>query len=271
MRFFKYLRFLSLKVKYHFTLYGRLFKLIDYSVKPNDDFIFKMSDDGHAAVLSISTYPVMDTESVGSVWIFIQTGCWKLLRQLLPKNNKNNLYFGAGLDISQDGKRIAISTLKREDVSTVPSVDVSVRYPSSGMKMGTGAVTIYDQFTYTDANGIRQTEYKFHSEILSTDYDNDSGFGKYLAFSRDGQLLAIAVPEALLFGIRLGEIVIYRFDGLRYHPSLKIRGQLAFSNFGRGMYFSNDGRYLICNHLNHWGKTIRVPYEINDSETSGEK
>lgn len=267
MHFFNYLRYLYLKIQYHFILHGRLLKLIDYRMQLKDDYIFKMSDDGQIAVLSIPTYSLSTSENVGSIWIFIKNNQWHLLRQITPKTIEDNLYFGSGIDISSDGKLIAVSMPNQQPSTLQVNDETTPRYQSTSyLTLGTGSVTIFDQFVYQKRDGSWHLDYKFHDKLQSTDYDSKSGFGRNLVFSPNGNYLAVAVPKALMFGIRVGEIAIYHWDAHGYRLVMKIRGQLGFSNFGMDMHFSSNNDRLFCKYRNQSGKVIKAvfPFQTED-------
>ena len=267
MVFFKYLRYLGLKLKYYIILNGTLLKLIDYRIQLKDDYIFKMSDDGRIAVLSIPTCPLLASENVGSIWIFIKNDQWRLLRQITPKTVEDNLYFGSGIDISSDGKMIAVSMPNQQPSTLQVNDETTPRYKSTSyLTLGAGSVTIFDQFVYQKRDGSWHLDYKFYDKLQSTDYDSESEFGRNLTFSPDGEYLAVAVPKALMFGIRVGEIAIYRWDAHGYRLVMKIRGQLGFSNFGMDMHFSRDNDCLFCKYRNQSGKVIKAVFPFQNSE-----
>lgn len=209
-----------------------------------------------------------DTDSNGSmsgtVIVFSKiNNVWKMVGSPIH-GDVTNEFFGVNVAISDEGKRLAASTLFGDVrvfdfgnndwriYSSFKRIGSSLAMSGSGEKLAisnplsnlsTGSVLIYDLTTLDPINKLMgDTEF--------------TQFGNSIAFSNDGSTLAVAFDSKTKAGVtvyrqRLGSIAFSQFGRSIIGP--------MHSRFGAALSLSNDGRKLA----------IGAPRSDNKKENSG--
>jgi uncharacterized protein YuzE len=234
-----------------------------------------LSDDGNILVVGAAsedsdTTGINSTENnngtnTGAVYVFEKiNNNWTQTAYIKASNSGNNDRFGDNVDISGNGKIIAIGS-PEEDSSTIGIDSIE-----NNNGTDTGAVYILTK----NNNTWTQTAY-----IKASNTNDNNGFGNSVALDVDGTLLAIGAPgeNSNTIGINgdetdnsqldAGAVYVFKFNGAwhqqSYVKSIDTSGDDDL--FGWYVEFSSDGNSMVVGSPVEDGNATGIGGDASDN------
>jgi hypothetical protein len=201
------------------------------SPSPGSDYQYgvysSMSDDGRYMV--VSGYSLDHSGShlnSGMAWIHARTqdSTWVRQQQLRERSIVQNNYFGHAVDISGDGRYVAIGEYGDDDGTT-----------------DTGSAYVWSRV----GEGLQAT-WSMQAKLTAPDRAASDHFGVELALSGDGSLLLVGAYAEETGASNAGSAYIFERRGVSWTWSATLRNPNPGTNdyFGRFVGVSGNGRFL---------------------------
>jgi hypothetical protein len=209
-----------------------------------------------------------DAANSGCVYVFGRRGAaWSQETYLKASNTMVNAAFGSSIAMSTDGSTLAVGSGDEDSVS--PGIDGDQRYAPTNERSA-GAV-----YVFARSNGVwAQQAYVKSFNIREFDL-----FGVRMAFSRDGNVLAVGAPGQPGGGRGInpdpknfsapesGAVYVFiRTAGTwSQHAYLKAPNSDEYDQFGSGVAMSGDGSVLAVASGAEDGGSNRVDGDQRDN------
>jgi hypothetical protein len=246
----------------------------------SDNFGQGLAISGDGYVMAISS-PNSDTlaSNAGEVFIFTWDGLeFKYSQSVLASDGVADDQFGRSLALSYDGSILVVGCSEKDIVGTnsgqvyiydlvvgtyqerlrlqAPdaadgdSFGNSVSISGAGLYLVVGAV--YHDVAASNAGAAyvfrwRTDSFVLHQMLYASDAAASDGYGKGVAISSDGMVIAVGAHAEDTAASNAGQVYIYDYVGSTFTERLKLRAADAIASdyFGNVVQLSSDGSVLL--------------------------